>query len=120
MSATFVWTITALNCFKEEDGQSDVVYQVQWNCVGSQDVPAWGRPIAKQFVSETMVTLNPDAPFTPYDQLTQTQVWGWLVPQYVDQTAIEALLQSQIDEAINPPTVTPPLPWATQDATPAA
>lgn len=112
MSATFTWNVTGLTCYKELDGKSDVVYLVKWNCTATQFVPEWNRDLAKMFVSETMITLSPDAPFTPYDQLTQQQVWGWLVPQYVDQPAIEAQLQAQIDATINPPIVTPPLPWA--------
>ena len=49
--------------------------------------------------------------FTPYADLTQAQVLGWIWANGVDQTATEAAVQSQIDGQINPTVVTPPLPW---------
>jgi hypothetical protein len=49
--------------------------------------------------------------FTPYDQLTQSQVIGWIP---AEQTAsAQACVQGQIDSMITPP-VSPqntPLPW---------
>jgi len=54
--------------------------------------------------------------FTPYDQLTQEQVIGWISPQ--DITNAQANVQGQIDSMINPP-VSPqntPLPWAAPQA----
>ena len=51
--------------------------------------------------------------FTPYDQLTQAQVIGWISPQ--DIANAQANVQGQISSMINPP-VSPqntPLPWAT-------
>jgi hypothetical protein len=49
--------------------------------------------------------------FTPYDQLTQSQVIGWIPAQ--DISNAQACVQGQIDSMINPP-VSPqntPLPW---------
>jgi hypothetical protein len=50
--------------------------------------------------------------FTPYAQLTESQVLGWIWANGVDQTATEAAVAQQIQNQINPPVVTPPLPWA--------
>ena len=47
----------------------------------------------------------------PYDQLTQDQVLGWIWAAGVDKDATEAAVQQQINNEINPPVVTPPLPW---------
>jgi hypothetical protein len=49
--------------------------------------------------------------FTPYADLTQEQVLGWVWDNGVDKDATEAAVQQQIDYQINPPVVTPPLPW---------
>jgi len=49
--------------------------------------------------------------FTPYDQLTQSQVIGWIPESAI--TSAQACVQGQIDSMINPP-VSPeaqPLPW---------
>ena len=56
--------------------------------------------------------------FTPYADLTQEQVLGWIWANGVDQAATEAAVQSQIDSQISPTVVTPPLPW--QPVAPAA
>jgi hypothetical protein len=55
---------------------------------------------------------TPTGTFTPYDQLTQEQVLGWIWDNGVDKDATEAAVQQQLDNQINPPVVTPPLPWA--------
>ena len=47
----------------------------------------------------------------PYADLTQETVLGWIWANGVDKDATEAAVQQQIDNAINPPVVTPPLPW---------
>jgi hypothetical protein len=60
------------------------------------------------------LTLDPEAPFTPYADLTEAQVIGWvqdaLGTEQVD--AYEANVAAQIEAQINPPVVTPPLPWS--------
>jgi len=50
--------------------------------------------------------------FTPYDQLTQSQVIGWIPESAI--TSAQQCVQGQIDSMINPP-VSPentPLPWS--------
>jgi hypothetical protein len=60
------------------------------------------------------VTLDPEAPFTPYEDLTFDQVVGWLEDAMGEETlaAQVAALDQQIENQINPPVVSPPLPWA--------
>ena len=53
--------------------------------------------------------------------LTQEQVLGWVWQNPNLQSGVEANVQVQLDRQINPPIVTPPLPWATPaETTPAA
>ena len=50
--------------------------------------------------------------FTPYPQLTESQVIGWIPPEQI--ASAQANVQGQIDSMITPP-VSPantPLPWA--------
>jgi len=58
------------------------------------------------------VTYSAGTPYTPYAQLTQDQVLGWIWAGGVDKAATEAAVQAQIDNLINPPVVQPPLPWS--------
>ena len=53
-----------------------------------------------------------EGPVTPYDQLTQAQVIGWIPESAI--TSAQQCVQGQIDSMITPP-VSPentPLPWA--------
>ena len=49
-------------------------------------------------------------PTTPYADLTQEEVLGWIWTNGVDKEAVEASLQAQIDAQKNPVTATG-VPW---------
>lgn len=101
---TITWTITAMDCYPQEGGNTDVVFNVHWTCAGTDGT-------YNASVYSTCTVPGPGNPFTPYDQLTQQQVLGWIWANGVDQAATEAAVQTQLDNQINPPVVTPPLPW---------
>ena len=105
MSTTFTWSVTALNCYPQADGQTDVVFTVHWTLSGTDGT-------YNGSVYSTCSVPAPEGTFTPYDQLTQDQVLGWIWANGVDKDSAEAAVQQQIDNQINPPVVTPPLPWA--------
>jgi kynureninase len=66
------------------------------------------------FTADTYGALSVDAPheasFTPYDEVTQAMVESWL-NELLDTEAIEANLDAQIQNFLNPPIVAYPLPW---------
>lgn len=103
--ATFNWIVTAMDCYPQADGETDVVVVVHWTCAGTQDT-------YQASVYSTCSVPAPTGTFTPYADLTQNQVLGWIWANGVDQTATEAAVQTQIDNLISPPVVQPPLPWA--------
>ena len=105
MTVTCTWTVEQMWCYPQAEGQTDVVFNIAWRVTGTQDqytATAYG----------TCTVPGPGDPFTPYDQLTQDQVLGWVWANGVDKDAYEASMASQIANQINPPVVTPPLPWA--------
>lgn len=112
MSATITWTVTAMDCYPQAEGQTDVVFTVHWTCSGvqTQNNTAYSASV----YSTCAVTYQQGTPYTPYAALTQNQVLGWIWSSGVDQAATEAAVQQQINNQINPPVVTPPLPWSTQ------
>jgi len=56
-------------------------------------------------------TYDPSSPdFTPYDDLTETQVLGWCWSNGVDQDGIEASLAAKIESDKNP-TQANGVPW---------
>lgn len=109
-STTITWDITALDCYPQADGEADVVFTVHWTCLGQQT--ASGQTYTGQVYSTCSLPAPTGPDFTPYDQLTETQVLGWIWANGVDKAATEAAVAQQIANAINPPVVTPPLPWA--------
>ena len=106
MATTTTWTITAMDCYPQADNETDVVFNVHWTCSGVD-----GEYNASVY-STCAVPLSGEGTFTPYADLTQEQVLGWIWANGVDQTATEAAVAQQIQNQIDPPVVTPPLPWA--------
>lgn len=113
MSAVITWVVTQLDCLPQADGQTDVVVTAHWSCNGVQE--QGGVTYNSSVYSTTSFTYTGGA-FIPYQNLTQQDVLGWIWANGVDQAATEAAVQQQINNQINPPVVTPPLPWATPAA----
>jgi len=102
------WSISSLDCYVQQDNLSDVVYCVHWQCTDTQTID--GKEYSGRVYS-TCSLPAPEGSFTPYDQLTQDQVLGFVWASGVDKDATEAAVQAQIDNQINPPVIQPPLPW---------
>jgi hypothetical protein len=108
MAITNTWAVQQMDCYPEEDGETDVVFNVHWTLTGND-----GTYIGSVYGSQS-VTIDPDAPFTPYADLTEAQVIGWVQDAMGAEqvAAYEANVAQQINDQIVPPVVTPPLPWA--------
>lgn len=87
-------------------GYTDVVYQVFWTVTDTDGTYTAGQ------AGNTEVP-QPTGDFTPYDQLTEPQVLGWVQACLgVDAVAaIEQELNQQIVYMQAPPIVSLPLPW---------
>ncbi len=111
-SITMTWDVTAMNCYPQADGETDVVFTVHWTCAGQQ--VSGGNTYTGSVYSTCAVPAPTGGAFTPYNQLTEHQVLGWIWANGVDQAATEAAVQQQIENLQNPPVISPPLPWITQ------
>ena len=108
---TILWIIERLLVKPTEGSNTDVVITADWRCNGTQD----------QYSGTCYGSCSfqpPSGEFTPYDELTEQQVLDWCYANGVDQAAIEANVTQQINDQINPPVVTLPLPWAAQPLPP--
>ena len=103
------WTVSAMDCKVSEDNLSDVVFNVHWRCSATE---VDGDKTYSASVYSTCSVPGPGTPFTPYADLTQDQVLGWIWANGVDKDATEAAVAQQIYLQKNPVTITPPLPWA--------
>lgn len=106
MAVVTTWTVTAMDCYPQAEGETDVVFTVHWTCSGTN------RTYNASIYNTQAVTYTAGTPYTPYADLTQDQVLGWIWAAGVDQAATEAAVEQMIQNQINPPVVTPPLPWS--------
>jgi len=107
MAITYTWVIDAMDCKPQEDGKTDVVMTVHWRLNGTD-----GTYNATVY-STVGLTYTAGSPFTPYADLTQDLVIGWVKDALgLDQvTTFETNVAAQIEAQINPSVVTPALPW---------
>ncbi len=109
---TILWLIERLLCKPTEGSLTDVVITADWRCNGTETT---GSGDTEKTYSGTCYGSCSFAPptgsFTPYPDLTQDQVLGWCYANGVDKSAIEANVTAQINNQINPPVVSLPLPW---------
>ena len=101
---TILWLIERLLVKPTEGTNIDVVITADWRCNGTDETYSGTCYGSCSFAP-------PSGSFTPYEDLTQDQVLQWCYENGVDKTAIEANVTSQIENQINPPVVTLPLPW---------
>ena len=105
MTIAYTKTINSLPSYKEIDGNSDVVFSISWNLSGKEGAFSSGTSL------NTQVPYVAGQPFTPYADLTQEQVLGW-IDQYtpeVQMTEAEETIAKNI--AQKQTVVIPPLPW---------
>lgn len=100
---TYEWNVVQLEAYAE----SNVVFAVHWRLDGGDG------EYAGSVYGCANVPTAPDGSFTPYDELTQDQVIGWVKASLGQEqiALLEANVAAQIDEQANPKVVAPPLPW---------
>ena len=103
---TFTTTIIAIYTLPQVNGQTDVVVTAQYEVTGVDG------SYTSKIAGSQQFTLSPDSNgFTPYDQLTETQVIGWISSE--DIASCQSCVQGQIDSMITP-AISPSsqiLPW---------
>ena len=101
---TITWTVTAMDCYPQEDGNTDVVFTVHWTCSGTDGT-------YNGSVYSTCAVPTPTGSFTPYADLTQEQVLGWIWANGVDKQATEDALAANI-ALQKAPVTAQGLPWS--------
>ncbi len=107
MATTYTWVINALDCYPEADGEQDVVFTVHWTLNGAEG------DYTGSVYGTVGVTLDEGSTFTPYADLTEAQVVGWVQDALGEEqvAAYEANVAQQINDQVAPPVVSPALPW---------
>jgi hypothetical protein len=97
-----------MDAYSELDGETDVVFTVHWTLNGTDGTyngSAYGS---------VGVELSTSGAFTPYEDLTEAQVVSWVQDALGEEqvASYEANVAQQISDQVDPPVVTPPLPWS--------
>ena len=103
---TYNWVITALNCIPQTPEGADYVVTAHYTCSGTDGT------YSSSVYSTCSFPVVQGEQFVPYADLTEELVLSWCWANGVDKDSAEAAVAQGIENQINPPIVTPPLPWA--------
>ena len=103
---TYDWNCKTVDVHPQEEGQTDVVYNVHWIVTGVDgDYSATN-------IGTQVVPLSEGSTFIPFEDLTNDVVVGWTKEAMGEEqvTQIEASIANQIEALINPTSITLTIP----------
>jgi hypothetical protein len=120
MATTYTWTFPTLQTYTQQDGLENIVYIVHWYYTGTREVVSSSYS-HQTFGAQTIAPfVSGSRPFIPYEQLTEAMVQEWVEesigPDRLSQ--IQADINQQIENMINPPIAYLPPPWANPPPSP--
>jgi len=102
------WIINQMDCVPKDGDLTDFVVNVHWNRTATKIVNEKEYFViingSQYFLKDEVIN------FIPYQNLTYEIVCEWLNSS-LDVESLDASLDVQIENMINPPIVTLPLPW---------
>ena len=111
---TYTWKVTGVKT-RTEEGQPGFVFQTYWTKTGVDENGNEGT-----FTGATPLKPGESTDFTPFEQLTEPQVLGWIQEVVVGdyEKHVNEQIAKQIALKANP-VEEPTLPWAPPAETPA-
>ena len=105
MSATFNWVISTTEYDLQPADMDGAIIVAHWRCNASQD------DYSATSYGTAGFSPDPSSPdYTPYADVTESQVLDWIWADGVDKDATETSLQANIDLQKNP-TQASGVPW---------
>jgi len=103
---TYDWNCKTVDVVLQEEGLTDVVYNVHWIVTGTSDT------YSSTSIGTQTVTLDESTPFIPFADLTNDIVVGWTKDAMGEEqvASIESSIADAIEKEINPVTATMQLP----------
>lgn len=105
---TYTWKIDRLDVYPTYEGFANAVYSMHWRLIADDGA----GHVAYCYGTQSAGPID-TADFTPYNELTEEQVIGWLeaamTPEQVAQ--VKADLDAHIEQQINPTSQSLPVPW---------
>ncbi len=102
MAVTYDWNCKTVDVHPQEEGQTDVVYNVHWTVTGVDG------DYSASSIGTQIVPLNEGGDFIPFKDLTNEIVVEWTKEAMGEEqvASIEAGIAGQIEALINPTSVT--------------
>ena len=109
MANTYTWNFPTLTAYPENSGQTDVVFIVHWVITGTD-----GNGHNGSVYGTVNLTYVAGSAFTPFAQLTESQVQGWVTSALgaTQVSALEANIDQQIQQQVTPTSVNLTPPWS--------
>ena len=103
---TYDWNCKTVDVVLQQEGLTDVVYNVHWIVTGTSDT------YSSTSIGTQTVTLDESTPFIPFADLTNDIVVGWTKAAMGEEqvASIESGIADAIEKEINPVTATMQLP----------
>lgn len=101
----YKWIFPAFDCKIDENGLNDVITTVHWRYRGTDE----DNITAEIYGSQAVPSPNPEA-FTPYPDLQEEQVIGWM-ENIMDMKIMNETINEQIDLIKKPTSITLSAPW---------
>lgn len=113
MAISYSWDFPAFECYPTYESQTDVVFTIHWRLIGDD-----GQGHVASVYSTQSVEYKAGFPFTAYADITPEQAQTWVTNAMGAEavSAAESNIATQIEQQINPSSVTLPAPWAQQAA----
>jgi hypothetical protein len=112
MSYNYEWQFNPLESYPTSSGQTDVVFQVHWQCYASTGSYS-GSYYTEAAVGTAPVNYDTGSVFIPFNELTKEIVYSWvenaLGVDQIDQ--IKTNLANRIEDKINPKILVQSPPW---------
>ena len=98
---TYDWNCKTVDVHPQEEGKTNVVYNVHWVVTGIQE------DYSATNIGTQVVSLSEGGDFIPLEDLTNETIVGWTKDAIGEEQvkAIETSIASQIEEEINPTSV---------------
>jgi hypothetical protein len=109
MNIAYAWNCKTVDVHPQENEESNVVYNVHWIVKGvSEELDSEGDPYTASSIGTQIVPSDADGTFIPFEDLTNEIVTGWVKESMGEETVteLEASIGSQINDLINPTSVT--------------
>lgn len=109
MTIAKTWGVVQMDTYPTFDNFTNIVFTVHWNLTATD-----GEGHTGHTYGSVGLVVDPENGYTPYDQLTEEEVVGWVKDSLgaAQVLSYENSVAQQIADQINPPVIKLPLPWS--------